>query len=33
VVDLETAEHQRLLRHSPSGLSPLSIELWLADPD
>jgi len=33
VVDLDTTEHQRLLRHSPGELSPLSIELWLADPD
>lgn len=33
VVDLDTEEHQRLLRQSPRDLSPLSIELWLADPD
>jgi hypothetical protein len=33
VVDLDTEEHQRLLRGSPRGLKPLSIELWLAEPD
>ena len=33
VVDLETAEHQRLLLGSPRALKPLSIELWLAEPD
>ena len=33
LVDLDTAEHQRLLRRSPSGLAPLSIELWVAEPD
>jgi hypothetical protein len=33
VVDLDTAEHERLLRSSPRGLAPLSVELWLAPPD
>jgi hypothetical protein len=33
VVDLDTAEHQRLLLGPPRALSPLSIELWLAEPD
>ena len=33
VVDLDTEEHQRLLRRPPSELAPLSIELWLAEPD
>jgi hypothetical protein len=33
VVDLDTAEHQRLLRSVPRELDPLSIELWLAEPD
>jgi hypothetical protein len=33
IVDLDTAEHQRLLQSPPQALAPLSIELWLADPD
>jgi hypothetical protein len=33
IVDLETAEHERLLLSVPTGLTPLSVELWRADPD
>jgi hypothetical protein len=33
VVDLDTAEHQRLLLRPPGELVPVSIELWLAEPD
>ena len=33
VVDLDTEEHQRLLLSVPTGLTPLSVELWRADPD
>jgi hypothetical protein len=33
VVDLDSEEHQRLLRSPPRGTVPLSIELWMAEPD
>lgn len=33
IVDLDTAEHQRLLLSVPTGLTPLSVQLWRADPD
>jgi hypothetical protein len=33
VVDLDSEEHQRLLRSPPRGTVPLSIELWAAEPD
>lgn len=32
IADLDTAEHQRLLLSVPTGLTPLSVELWRADP-
>jgi hypothetical protein len=33
IVDLDTAEYPRLLLSVPTTLSPLSVELWRADPD
>jgi hypothetical protein len=33
IVDLDTQENQRLLLSVPTGLTPLSVELWRADPD
>ena len=33
IVDLDTAEHQRLITRPPTALHPLSVELWRADPD
>ncbi|HEY6747450.1 MAG TPA: hypothetical protein VI357_17240 [Mycobacteriales bacterium] len=33
IVDLDTEEYQRLLLSVPTGLTPLSVELWRADPD
>ncbi len=33
IVDLRTQEHQRLLVTVPTGLTPLSVQLWRADPD
>ena len=33
IVDLDTAEHRRMITTRPTGLDPLSIELWRADPD
>jgi hypothetical protein len=33
IVDLDTLEQQRLLTKMPTGLTPLSVELWRADPD
>jgi hypothetical protein len=32
IVDLDTSEHERLITRPPTGLTPLSIELWRADP-
>jgi hypothetical protein len=33
IVDLDTHEQQRLLTKAPTALTPLSVELWRADPD
>ena len=33
VVDLDTEEHRRFLLGSPRSLIPLSVDLWLAEPD
>jgi hypothetical protein len=33
IVDLHTQEQQRLLSKVPTGLTPLSVQLWRADPD
>jgi hypothetical protein len=33
IVDLDTEEQRRELLHPATGLTPLSVELWRADPD
>jgi hypothetical protein len=33
IVNLDTLEQQRLLTKVPTGLTPLSVQLWRADPD
>jgi hypothetical protein len=33
IVDLDTHEQRRELAHPATGLTPLSVELWRADPD
>jgi len=33
IVDLDTSEHERMIMTRPTGLAPLSIELWRALPD
>jgi hypothetical protein len=33
IVHLDTEEQRRQLTHPPTGLAPLSVELWRAEPD
>ena len=33
IVDLDTEEQRRELRHPGTGLAALSVQLWRADPD